>query len=233
MAMNFFRRGRDDRASVGRVRPDLSPWATEAGFGVATAEGTPEAGAADRPAHRPSDPETKDTGPASTAEHAALSIKNDSAAGLGSLFRPSRKETPMISTSLHPDGHTETCIGAGSHIVGTLNFENTVRIEGTVEGDISAQDSIVVGAGAVVKAQLTADTIVVTGKVTGDLIARRRVEIQAPGELQGNITTPSLVIHDGVVFEGRCSMGRPTAESPSRTTKPYKNGGIDRTAATP
>jgi cytoskeletal protein CcmA (bactofilin family) len=139
----------------------------------------------------------------------------------------------MISTTIHQDGRAETCIGAGSHIVGTLNFEATVRIEGTVEGDISAQEGIVVGAGAVVKAQLTADTIIVTGKVTGDLVARRRVEIQAPGELQGNITTPSLVIHDGVVFEGRCSMGRPIAEGTSRTAKAHKNGNADRSAATP
>ena len=32
-------------------------------------------------------------------------------------------------------------------------------------------------------------------------------EIRAPGKLFGNISTPSLVIHEGVVFEGQCSMG--------------------------
>jgi len=59
----------------------------------------------------------------------------------------------------------------------------------------------------VVRARIAADSVVITGKVTGDVNARRRVEIRAPGKLYGNITTPSLVIHDGVVFEGHCSMG--------------------------
>ena len=36
---------------------------------------------------------------------------------------------------------------------------------------------------------------------------RRRVEIRAPGKLYGNISTPSLIIHDGVLFEGKCAMG--------------------------
>jgi len=37
--------------------------------------------------------------------------------------------------------------------------------------------------------------------------ARKRVEVRAPGKLRGNVTTPSLVIDDGVTFEGYCSMG--------------------------
>ena len=53
----------------------------------------------------------------------------------------------------------------------------------------------------------SAGTIVLKGKVSGDLIARKRVELRAPAKLIGNITTPSLVIHEGVVFEGHCSMG--------------------------
>jgi cytoskeletal protein CcmA (bactofilin family) len=104
-------------------------------------------------------------------------------------------------------GQANTYMGKGSQITGKLSFDGAVRIEGQVEGEIAAQESVVIGEDAVVKAQLTADSVVITGKVTGDITARRRVEIRAPGKLYGNITTPSLVIHDGVVFEGHCSMG--------------------------
>jgi cytoskeletal protein CcmA (bactofilin family) len=45
------------------------------------------------------------------------------------------------------------------------------------------------------------------GKVTGDITARKQVELRGPAKLTGNITTPSLVIHEGVLFEGHCSMG--------------------------
>ncbi len=114
--------------------------------------------------------------------------------------------------------HAATTLGKGSQISGTLSFEGTVRIDGQVEGEITAQESVVIGESAVVKAQVTADSIVITGKVTGDMTARRRVEIRAPGKLYGNITTPSLVIHDGVVFEGRCSMGGGEGQKTSRGT---------------
>jgi cytoskeletal protein CcmA (bactofilin family) len=119
------------------------------------------------------------------------------------------KEADMFGDRGQPDdtAHVATALGKGSQISGKLSFEGTVRIDGQVEGEIAAQESVVIGESAVVKAQVTADAIIITGTVTGDITARRRVEIRAPGKLYGNITTPSLVIHDGVVFEGRCSMG--------------------------
>ena len=88
-----------------------------------------------------------------------------------------------------------------------LLFEGSVRIEGQVEGEITAQDALVIGESAVVNAQINGTSIVIHGKVTGDVNARTRLEIQAPGKVFGNISVPCLVIHEGVVFEGQCTMG--------------------------
>jgi len=70
-----------------------------------------------------------------------------------------------------------------------------------------------------VNAQVTGSSIVIHGRVTGDVTAQKRLEIRAPGKLFGNIATPSLVIHEGVVFEGQCAMGGPEA---MRTEKDRK-----------
>lgn len=105
------------------------------------------------------------------------------------------------------DASLQASLGKGSRIEGKLRFEGSVRIDGQVDGGIEAQDTVIVGENAVINAQITAGTIIVKGKINGDVIARKRVELQAPGTLMGNITTPSLVIHEGVVFEGHCSMG--------------------------
>lgn len=122
--------------------------------------------------------------------------------------RPREKEADMFGDRGQSDeGQANTFVGRGSQITGKLNFEGSVRLEGQVEGEVSAQESVLIGEQAVVKARISADSVIITGKVTGDITARRRVEIRAPGKLYGNITTPSLVIHDGVVFEGHCSMG--------------------------
>ena len=102
---------------------------------------------------------------------------------------------------------TKAYLGKGSRVTGKLSFDGPAQIDGQVDGEIHAQDTLTIGEGAVVNAQIVGASVVVHGRVTGDVTARKRLEIRAPGALIGNIVTPSLVIHEGVVFEGQCAMG--------------------------
>jgi cytoskeletal protein CcmA (bactofilin family) len=63
--------------------------------------------------------------------------------------------------------------------------------------------------------------VIIKGRVTGDITARQRVEIRAPGKLFGNVTTPSLIIQEGVIFEGHCSMGGAEAAKADRKVTPF------------
>ena len=122
---------------------------------------------------------------------------------------PPRKE-PVMAEQRHESsegGQANAHLGKGSKVSGKLSFDGMVQVDGQVEGEIAAQDTLVIGESAVVTAQISGATVIIRGKVTGDINARTRVEIRAPGKLFGNIVTPSLVIHEGVVFEGHCSMG--------------------------
>jgi len=47
----------------------------------------------------------------------------------------------------------------------------------------------------------------------------RTSPIRAPGKVLGNISTPSLVIHEGVVFEGQCTMAGTEAGRADRDRK--------------
>jgi cytoskeletal protein CcmA (bactofilin family) len=109
-------------------------------------------------------------------------------------------------------GEVNAYLGKGSRVTGKLNFEGTVRVDGQVEGEIAAQDTLIVGESAVVNAQISGSSVIIKGRVTGDITARKRVEIKAPGKLFGNVTTPSLIIQEGVIFEGHCSMGGEAAK---------------------
>jgi cytoskeletal protein CcmA (bactofilin family) len=99
-------------------------------------------------------------------------------------------------------------LGEGTSFKGTLTFEGTVRIDGRLEGEIFTKDTLVVGEGALVTASIHAGVVVISGTVRGNITAERKVDIHASGRLYGNISTPSLVIEEGVVFEGNCTMGR-------------------------
>ncbi len=98
-------------------------------------------------------------------------------------------------------------LGQGSRVEGKLSFEGSVRIDGHIEGEINAQEAVIVGETAELNAQIHASAVVVHGRVNGDITARKRVELRAPAKVVGNLTTPSLVVHEGVVFEGHCNMG--------------------------
>ncbi len=121
-------------------------------------------------------------------------------------------------------GEVNAYLGRGSKVSGKLVFEGTVRVDGQVEGEISAQDTLIIGERAIVTAQINGHTIVIRGKVTGDINAKKRVEIRSPGKLYGNIVTPSLVIHEGVVFEGHCSMSGSGDSKVASLAKEEKGG---------
>jgi len=94
----------------------------------------------------------------------------------------------------------------GCKVSGKLSFEGPARIDGQVDGEITAKDSVMVGESAVVTAQIKAASIIVAGKVSGDITASQRIEIRPSAKVLGNLTAPVLVVHEGAVFEGHCAM---------------------------
>jgi cytoskeletal protein CcmA (bactofilin family) len=139
--------------------------------------------------------------------HDRLTDRDDSRAAMEDPTRKDRdmsEPEPLVPAA---SGEVNAYLGKGSKVAGKLTFEGTVRVDGQVEGEVAAQDTLIVGETAVVNAQILGSTIIIKGKVTGDITARKRVEIKAPGKLFGNVTTPCLIIQEGVIFEGHCSMG--------------------------
>jgi cytoskeletal protein CcmA (bactofilin family) len=103
-------------------------------------------------------------------------------------------------------GDLNALLGRGSEFEGKLTFEGTVRIDGKFNGTILTDDTLVVGEGAKVSAEVTCGTIIVHGEVVGNIRARGAVELHQPARVRGNIETPSLMVDRGVVFEGQAKM---------------------------
>jgi len=99
----------------------------------------------------------------------------------------------------------ESLIGHNSIFKGQLDTKDTVRVDGNVEGNISA-DWVIIGEKAQVKGDITARGIVVGGSVEGNLRARETVELRNKCRLSGEIVTAKLMICEGAVFDGRSSM---------------------------
>jgi cytoskeletal protein CcmA (bactofilin family) len=97
-------------------------------------------------------------------------------------------------------------IDHGCEFEGKLCFHGTVRIGGTFRGEIYTPDTLIIGEGARVDAQIEAGAIIISGEVNGSLRAKHRIEIHRPAVFRGDILTPSLSVDEGVIFEGSSKM---------------------------
>lgn len=97
-------------------------------------------------------------------------------------------------------------IGKGMSMEGKLAFNETVRVEGSFKGEIDATGTLVLGEGGLIEGKIKVGTAIVSGEITGTLEASQRVELRAPAKMTGDIKTPTLIIGEGVVFEGSCIM---------------------------
>ena len=114
-----------------------------------------------------------------------------------------------------------TFIAKGSEFVGKLTFEGTVRVDGKVDGEIFSKGTLFIGSDADIKAKINVDTVIIAGTINGNVTARQKIEMRSPARLTGNITTPSLVIEEGVMFEGQCKMDS-TSVAKAETAPPSR-----------
>ncbi|MDA8083686.1 MAG: polymer-forming cytoskeletal protein [Nitrospiraceae bacterium] len=101
----------------------------------------------------------------------------------------------------------ESLVGSSSTFKGDIDTKGTIRIDGIVEGNVSA-DWVVIGEKAHVRGDISSRGIVVGGKIDGNLRAKEIVEIRSKGQVCGEIHTSKLTVIEGAVFEGRSSMQR-------------------------
>jgi cytoskeletal protein CcmA (bactofilin family) len=97
-------------------------------------------------------------------------------------------------------------LGQGSKASGKLNFEGPARIDGQIDGEIIAKNSIMIGESAVVTGPIKAASVIVAGKVSGDITASQRIELRFSAKVLGNLSSNVLIVHDGAAFEGHCAM---------------------------
>ena len=98
-------------------------------------------------------------------------------------------------------------IGKSISIKGDLTGNEDLVIEGKVEGKVELPNNqLTVGANGVVKAEISAKTVVVIGRVAGNVKGSERIEIQATGIVEGDVAAPRLVVAEGAVVNGSMQM---------------------------
>ena len=115
-------------------------------------------------------------------------------------------------------GELNTIVGKGSSITGDMKVQNSLRIDGQVNGHVSSTDTVIIGRDGGVVGNVKAKHVLLAGKVNGNISTTGKVFLETTASISGDITAVQLVVDEGAVFDGKCKM--------STSSMQGKNGSI-------
>ncbi len=105
-------------------------------------------------------------------------------------------------------------IDQGSEFEGKLSFKDTVRVDGCFRGEITSQNTLVVGETGEIMATVRSCNVIVSGTVTGNIFASERIVLHKTARVEGDLEAGSMAIEEGAVLNGKITMsGMPKGSS--------------------
>ncbi len=108
------------------------------------------------------------------------------------------------------DGSTsksgDTVIGAAVKVEGNFVGEGNVIVDGQLQGTLKTKHNVMVGVGAIVKANVEAQDVHLAGELHGNAKVAGKLVLAASAKLHGNIETSSLTVEEGAILNGKCVM---------------------------
>lgn len=105
------------------------------------------------------------------------------------------------------EGRLSGFVGHGTTLTGETDFSAMLRVDGHLVGSVSSETgTLIVGTNGQVDANIMVAAAMINGAVNGDIIATEKLQLGRTAKVIGNIHSPRLVIEEGAVLEGSCSM---------------------------
>ncbi len=105
------------------------------------------------------------------------------------------------------DGKLSGFVGHGTSLTGDTSFQMMLRVDGHLTGTVTSDGgTLIVGNNGQLDANVSVGVAQINGTINGDVKATERIQLGRTARVVGNIATPKLVIEDGAIFEGGCTM---------------------------
>lgn len=114
-----------------------------------------------------------------------------------------------------------------THIKGDLSFKGSFRIDGSFNGTIDSESTLIVGENGKIEAEIKVGYIVVNGEIKGNIQAKEKVEINSTGRVIGSVTAPKLVVEEGAYLETSCQTSDELPPPPEPKEEPEKTEKTD------
>ncbi|MBO7651257.1 MAG: polymer-forming cytoskeletal protein [Bacteroidales bacterium] len=97
-------------------------------------------------------------------------------------------------------------LGSGTAIVGNIVSQGDVRVDGSLEGNLTTQSKLVIGTTGRITGEIKCRDCEVSGNVKGKIFVENLLMLKATALVEGEIRTTKLAIEPNAVFSGTCSM---------------------------
>ena len=101
-----------------------------------------------------------------------------------------------------------TVLPTGCSVEGKLVCSGPTRLDGSVTGELVADDILVIDSNSTIVANLNVRELIVRGKIKGNVTALNRVSLSESGMIEGDIEAPSIAIADGAQVKGKVDIRR-------------------------
>jgi cytoskeletal protein CcmA (bactofilin family) len=122
---------------------------------------------------------------------------------------------------------TVTTIAPHTRIQGEVRLDGPGVILGQVQGNITAEGPLEIGAEAVIEGDIRGTTVTIHGTIKGDVTAGHECHLGAKARVAGNVCTASLAIAKGARFIGQVCVEEMEAASGAPPSAVPRPGAMD------
>jgi cytoskeletal protein CcmA (bactofilin family) len=130
----------------------------------------------------------------------------------------------------------DTLIGAGTRIIGDVQFTGGFHVDGHIKGNVDAPPdsgaTLSVSDSGVVEGSVAVPNVILNGNVKGDILAHERVELGATARVSGNVYYALIEMEMGAEINGkliheprRKGAARQEVPQPAQEAGPTASGG--------
>lgn len=109
--------------------------------------------------------------------------------------------------NIEPESKLPNMIGPGTKIVGNIETNGDIRIDGNIEGNVNSKGKVVVGANGFVKGEVVCSNAEISGTLNGKMAVNELLSLKSSSKVSGDIKSGKLSIEPGAIFSGTCTMG--------------------------
>ncbi len=106
--------------------------------------------------------------------------------------------------------NTVNLIALSTKIVGEINSETDIRVDGNIQGKLVTAGRLIVGHKGIINGEITCRSAEIEGTIDGKIDVKELLTLKESSVLTGEVATGKLMIEPGAIFSGNCKMNNKT-----------------------